>query len=339
MDNNAKSVIVRHKKCPYCGLTTTKKKGKLKSGLQRYLCLNCGKSFSSYSSNSKTEISLMRNEKMFRRWMKGDPILRIANENNLSVKQVHRIFLKHLKINPPEHVKDLSKYEYLQFDGKWINHRKRSVLILLDSVSKLPIAVNVDGKENKKTIETWFTKLREDGLNPKGITVDGLGAIVLSLRSTWPKIVIQRCIFHIIHQSGMWLRNPPRRQLAKELLPIINELREVYRVKDAFRFQDDFRDFLSKNEKEIKCLKNDNSVEKGIIRTIALIKNAMPFLFNHLLNPDRLSNTTGATEGYNKKIDRALGYDHCGLTSEHEIQFIKWYVYYDAIEKLDTQNT
>jgi transcription elongation factor Elf1 len=322
---------IRRKRCPNCNSLSTKKNGKTVTKKTRYRCNNCGKSF---YIEIQQKMSI-RNEKLFTDWVEGLSIRKLSLSYNLDKKQVHRIILDKLKNDPPIERELLEKAKFIQFDGKYIHGRKRSILLIMNSETRLPIACNVEGREALSTMIPWFEELKKNGLNPYGATVDGFHQIEIALKKIWPDIIIQRCLFHISMQVYSWCRIPPRTELGAKLTELMGILRLVYNDEKAVLFNAKFDEFLSNNSRVIKNLNSKIRVEKDLKRAIGMIKRAQANMFNFLRYPDQLSNTTGVTEGYNKKIQRALAYNHCGLTLEHKTQFLKWLIYHDRIRKTE----
>ena len=64
---------------------------------------------------------------------------------------------------------------------------------------------------------------------------------------------------------------------------------------------------------------------KLLRRSYTTIKRALPNMFHYLSNP-KIPSTTNGIEGFFSHLKNHLDL-HRGLTVEHRIHFIKWYVY------------
>jgi transposase-like protein len=65
-------------------------------------------------------------------------------------------------------------------------------------------------KEGSKHIEALFTELKNKGLIPYAITMDGERSVMRLIRRLWPYAKIQRCLYHIQMQALIWLREHPK---------------------------------------------------------------------------------------------------------------------------------
>ncbi len=239
--------------------------------------------------------------------------------------------MKHLDRDPPDVTNlDLSKHRYLQFDGKYILGRKYSVCILFDAITKNPIDGMVFKSESYKNIYPWLLKLKCAGLEPTAITTDGLYTVIRAFREVFPGIITQRCLFHIEMQIGMWLRFRPKSRLAQDLKALLPILRNAYVEPEALRFKQKYLKLRNSHRAEIEALDNSHPVEDDLAKCFTLLDKALDCMFNFINDP-RISRTTSALEGYNKKIQDIRGFRHCGLTEDHLIKFIKHKIHSDSI--------
>lgn len=91
-------------------------------------------------------------------------------------------------------------------------------------------------KENYKNVLPWLNELKEKGLNPSHIVVDGEISVMRAIRENWPNIVIQRCLYHIQRESMRWLRTYPKTTAGRELRYLLGTLCAIRTVKERDEF-------------------------------------------------------------------------------------------------------
>jgi len=201
----------------------------------------------------------------------------------------------------------------------------------MNAITKTIIATTPAQKESFKNTYPWFVKLKEQGLNPKAITMDGERSVISAIKLTWPSTLIQRCIWHIKREGQRWLRTYPKTEAGKELRCLLDYLGSIRTIKEQKSFISNYNAWLRKHKAFVKSLPKAVIAYKDLKKTITLISNALPDMFHYLKDRNILS-TTGALEGYYSAL-KSANYRHRGLSKEHRISFVNWYNYYKFINK------
>lgn len=316
--------------CSACGSISVRKNGTTKSGVMRWRCMDCRANW----VNKRPDTRLRNQSVWFKKWVhNGYTIKQLTEVSGKSKSYIYRILIESLETDPPCSnliigSSNLAKYKYLAFDGKFLFGRKLSLLTVYDTVSNEPIACSVVKAENKKHILPMFHKLKASGLNPVSVTTDGLPASGACVREVWPDAFNQRCLFHIKLQVNAWTRNPPRTNLGHELSRLVSGLpSHIKNEQDARVFCISFKDICNRNSRQIKLLNRQNTLERDLLRSISLIRCALPDMF-YFISDTNIATTTSGVEGYFKQIQNIRGFRHSGLTESHLIKFIAWYVYF-----------
>lgn len=180
-------------------------------------------------------------------------------------------------------------------------------------------------KEGFDATYPWFSKLKSQGLNPLYVAMDGETSVIRAIRSVWPKVKIQRCLWHIQREGMRWLRTYPKTQAGKELRALLGTLCAIKTVKERNIFIQTYKSWAIKYISFIKSLPTTNIAFKDLKRAITLIKNALPDMFRYLKEPT-IPSTTNLLEGYYSRL-KADYNKHRGLTQKHKIHYLNWYCY------------
>jgi len=71
----------------------------------------------------------------------------------------------------------------------------------MDTKTKNIISNIYAKKEGFNAVQSWFSKLKEQGLNPRYIVMDGEQSVIRAIKHTWPNATIQRCFLNDIINS------------------------------------------------------------------------------------------------------------------------------------------
>lgn len=243
--------------------------------------------------------------------------------SGFSQAKLKRIIQYWLKQEPKETI-DLSQYKYLFYDGTYF-HKNGCLICLMDAQEQKIISNIYTDKEGFKNTYPWFDALKQRGLNPDGVTMDGELSVLRALRITWPKIQIQRCLYHIQREGMRWLRSHPKTIAGHELRRLLSTLCTVKSIKERNQFIYSFKQWLKLYNDFIKALPNNNIAYKDLKRTIVLINNALPDMFRYLESP--MSATTNTIESFYSRL-KADYQRHRGLSVFNKIRYLKWYCHY-----------
>jgi hypothetical protein len=146
-----------------------------------------------------------------------------------------------------------------------------------------------------------------------------------------PDVIVQRCLVHIQRMCLLWLTRFPQhtagvelRTLVLLLLKIKTENDRLYWIQQLQIWYQQHTDYLQ--QKTYNPLTGRYwYTHKLLRRSYFTIKRALPNMFHYLSNP-KIPSTTNGIEGFFSHLKNHLDL-HWGLTLQHRINFIKWYVY------------
>ena len=189
-------------------------------------------------------------------------------------------------------------------------------------------------KEGYKYVHPWFLKLKEQGLNPTSITMDGERTVIRAIHNVWPQAKIQRCLYHIQREGMRWLRTYPKTQAGIDLRRLLKTLCQINSLKERDAFITSYANWLDEYRDYVMSLPRTKVAYKDLRRTMTLIFNALPDMFYYLYE-NKIPKTTNMLESFYSRL-KADYRSHRGLTEEHKINYLNWYCYYKNRGKTNT---
>ena len=188
-------------------------------------------------------------------------------------------------------------------------------------------------RERYEEVREDLENLKKLGVIIESITCDGHRALLKAIRKVYPQIIIQRCLFHIQRMARVWLTSRPQSNCAKELLVLTQQLMRLHTLELLYQWMFDVHcweirhwDFI--HERTINPITLRSWYKHKMIRRVrTLLKRAWPDMFHYVTNP-KIPKTTNALEGYFSHLKNHLNI-HRGLTMQHRIGFIKWYLFFN----------
>lgn len=217
------------------------------------------------------------------------------------------------------------RYHYLLFDGTYF-HKDGCLLVLMDVPSQTVIFNAYVDKEGYYSVYPFLSRLKEQGLNPHALTVDGHHTVLRAFKEVWPGLRIQRCLCHIQREGLRWLRTFPKTQAGCDLRVILGGLHRIKSVRDRSRFLESFAQWERTHETFVRSLSSASVAFKDLKRTRSLIRHATPDMFHYLEDP-KIVNTTNLLEGFFSRL-KADFRRHRGLSETHKRDYLKWYCYF-----------
>lgn len=194
---------------------------------------------------------------------------------------------------------------------------------MMDSGSQEIILCDSVDKESYQKTHPRFKKLKEQGLDPKFVTMDGHRFVIRAFKEVWPKIKIQRCLYHIQREGMRWLRTYPKTEAGRELRKLLASVCDIQTVKERDEFIGRYRQWSQKHRSFVKSLPRSIVAYKDLKKTMALINHALPDMF-YYLDDSRISSTTNKLEGFFSRL-KADYQRHRGLSEKHKCSYLKWY--------------
>lgn len=195
----------------------------------------------------------------------------------------------------------------------------------MDNTRKKIIHYVYIDKESYHNIHPVLVYLKERGLMPKVITLDGHIKVTYAIRDTWPSVVIQRCLYHIQSQGLSWLRTYPKTEAGRALRILLNSITGIKTLTDKKVFLTNYNGWHNKYKDFIKTLPRNSVANIDLKRATALINNALPNMF-HYLKDHNIAATTNLLESFYSQLKHHYR-SHRGLTEKHKISYLKWFCY------------
>ena len=294
-------------------------------GKQRFKCKNCGILFT--HNNRKQQ--LQNRFIWFKKWvLERQTFKTLSRDSNLSIDTLQRIFYAFLQQSPKVKIIKRSNV-HLRMDATYF--RQFCLLCYQDHDDGYTQLTRFSDGEHYSEIKEDLDNLIKLGVQIESITTDGHKSILKAIKKSVPDVLVQRCLVHIQRMCLLWLTRFPKhnagmelRRLVLTLLQIKTENDRIYWTKELERWHERYKDYLQ--EKSY----NETTgrywyTHKFLRRSYFTIKRALPNMFHYLSNP-KIPHTTNGIEGFFSHLKNHLDLPR-GLTFEHRINFIKWYVY------------
>lgn len=204
----------------------------------------------------------------------------------------------------------------------------------MDVITQKVLMNTYVANESFQAVYPLFLRLRDLGLEPKAFILDGHRKVIAAIRSVWPYVAIQRCLYHILRQGLNWLRTYPKTQAGKDLRFLIMTILKIDSIEKRDQFLLQYKQWSAKYKKFVKSLPSTNAVFKDLKRTMALIANASPDMF-HYLQDSNISSTTNKLESFYSRL-KADFRKHRGLSEKHKRAYLIWYCYFKSERKTNT---
>jgi transposase-like protein len=264
-----------------------------------------------------------RQKVWFERWvMEGYSMRQLMAQSGYSRSTVQRL-IGYWLARPPKLTLDLSAFKYLVVDGSYLLARKTAVVGVADTSCRCLVDGRYGLKEGERRMQEWCLRLRQAGLMPESITIDGLKQVQALLEAVWPRIVIQRCLVHIQRQGLAWCRRDPHTAAVKHLRRLFDEVTHITTIKERDRFISRWEEWEARFGVPIASRPARGRVFSDVKRARSLLHYALPNMFHYLENP-QIPNNTNWLEGYFSRL-KSRYRQHRGLSRENRLNYFSWY--------------
>lgn len=266
-----------------------------------------------------------KERRWFELWVRESYTIRqlaaLSGHSPAKLKRIKNIWLE----QEPVESFDYARHRYLLFDGTYF-HKNGCLITFMDSLTHRIIFNAYVDKEGYHSVRPFLLQLKTQGLSPVAITVDGHIKVLRALREVWPRVRIQRCLYHIQREGLRWLRTSPKTQAARDLRALLGGLHRIQTTTDQQTFRWAYRRWLRTYRDFIQTLPNTSVAFKDLKRTVALIRHALPDMFRYLKDP-RIRATTNLLESFYSRL-KADFRRHRGLSETHKRAYLRWYCYF-----------
>lgn len=277
-------------------------------------------------------VKLNRQFVWFKKWVLERQIYRtISRDKKQSARNLQRLFKKYL-LAAPEYPIRSKERTHLIIDGTYFNNNMCLVLYHDHDIRYIQLHRLTD-RERYEEVKEDLENLKKLGVAIESITCDGHRAVLKAIRKVYPHILVQRCLFHIQRMARVWLTSRPQSDCARELLMLTQQLMGLNTQQKVYQWMYDIhcweeRHMVFISERSINPFTLRTWYKHKMIRRVrTLLKRAWSNMF-HYIDNENIPKTTNALEGYFSHLKNHLNI-HRGLTRQHRIGFIKWYLYFN----------
>jgi transposase-like protein len=312
------------KRCWACGSLEVIRWG-LRDNKQRFKCKNCEILFTRNDPLQRKENRFI----WFRKWiLERQTFKTLSRDSGLSKGTLQRIFYDFLQQSPTVKIRKSSKV-HLRMDATYFKHF--CMLCYQDHQDGYTQLIRFSNGEHFEEIKEDLDNLIKLGVQIESITTDGHKSALKAIRKSLPQVQLQRCLVHIQRMCLLWLTRYPKhsagvelRHLVLKLLRIKTENDRLYWIKQLEQWHQKYKSYLQETTFNQSTGKYWYT-HKLLRRSYWTIKRALPNMF-HYLTDTKIPSTTNGIEGFFSHLKNHLDL-HRGLTLQHRIDFIKWYVY------------
>jgi len=266
----------------------------------------------------------------FRKWvLERQTYKTLQRDSGLSKDTLQRTFYYFLDKAPVTPILH-HEHVYLRVDATYF--KRFCVVCYQDDLLSYTQLFRFSDVERYEEIKEDLTNLLKLGLPIESITTDGHKATLKAIKKVMPDVLVQRCLVHIQRMCLLWLTANPTYEAGKELKTIVGYIHQIKAHNDKTYFIQRLKQWEVKysaflNEKSYKEQTGRYWYKHKLIRrSYHTIKRALPNMFWYLEN-EKIPKTTNGIESYFGHLKNHLDL-HRGLTKEHRINFIKWYIYF-----------
>lgn len=206
---------------------------------------------------------------------------------------------------------------------------ERTVLLLAKTKTKV-VGWKFVKRETYLNWKAFFSQLKG---HPDAIVCDGQKGMLKAIKEVFPRVIIQRCQFHILQRSRILLTRNPETIAAIELKKIVEVIPKIQTRKQLKIFLENYLNWRSQYDEYLKektyyefdteyIYKNFTKgkrkwfyTHKRLRGAVYQIKTALPNLFCYLNNKN-IPNTTNHVEGGINSHLKLLLRLHRGLAIE-----------------------
>lgn len=292
---------------------------------QRFKCKQCGILF----TRNDTTKRITNRFVWFRKWiLERQTFKTLSRDSGLSIDTLQRLFYFYLEQSPTVKIIKRDKVN-LRLDATYF--KQFCLLCYQDHNDGYTQLIRFTDGEHYEEIKEDISNLIRLGVQIESVTTDGHKSILKALKKAAPDVVIQRCLVHIQRMCLLWITRYPQHVAGIELRKLVLLLMQIKTENDRLYWTKEFNNWHErhKNYLQEKTYNQQSGrywyKHKLLRRSYTTIKRALPNMFHYLKNP-AIPATTNGIEGFFSHLKNHLDL-HRGLTLQHRIDFIKWYVY------------
>jgi hypothetical protein len=214
----------------------------------------------------------------------------LSQQTGLSIRTLQRTFDAY---TPPHPIIDVSAEPVaLTFDGTFFG---RDYGVLVYRALGKNIYWQEIISERMADIEAGLLHLKRQGWTFSSITLDGRKGAISLLKTHFPHVPVQMCLFHQKAIIRRYLTNNPKTKCAKELQTLVGFLRHI----SEKLFLDCLAD-IKTHHKDFLKERNDNGqfMHRRLRSALRSLSTNAPYLFAYQRFPDKgIPTTTNSCDG------------------------------------------
>jgi AraC-like DNA-binding protein len=292
---------------------------------QRFKCKNCGILFTQNDPGQRLENRFS----WFKKWiLERQTFKTLSRDSGLSIDTLQRIFYAYLEQFPTVNILKRNDV-HLRVDATYFE--RFCLVCYQDHDDGYTQLIRFTDGEHYTEIKEDLENLIRLGVQIESITTDGHKSILKAIKKSLPDVVVQRCLVHIQRMCMLWLTRYPKHIAGIELRKLVLQLMKIKTSNDRLFWVSGLDEWYQTHKDYLQQKTyNQNTgrywyTHKLTRRSYFTIKRALPNMFHYLSNP-KIPATTNGIEGFFSHLKNHLDL-HRGLTAQHRINFIKWYIY------------
>lgn len=240
----------------------------------------------------------------------------LADKYHKNISTIQRA-LKTYRIHSKTHIVPIEPINivfdafYLKRGYGWLVFRSNGKTIHYSKIAYESIA----------TIADNLSHLDNLGYKYKSITIDGRKGVLAYLKTCYPNVPIQYCMFHQKQTIRQCLTNNPKTPCGQELKEIANHLKDYDTDSLLVRLnklRQQYREFLKERNEEGRFM------HRRVRRAIRSLCTNVPYLYTYKRYPElEIPTTTNSCDGYFSHIKTKVR-AHSGLTAKHRDKLIEF---------------
>ena len=289
--------------------------GKDARGKPRFRCSVCGLS----AQRKRNDVTQRHRFQLFQAWLLGKLELSwYAKKYGVTRQTLSNWFAPFWQKEPVPIAVDI-RDSVLIIDGKHINFS--ATVLVITTLGKV-VTWMFTYRENNQTWQGILSQLKQI---PFAIVCDGQRGMLKAINSIFPRVILQRCQFHVIHHCLNKLTQKPESDAGKELRFIVLQISNIKTkgklkswLESYLLWGKTYQDFLK--EKTYQPYKQTPTgrpkwhyTHGRLHAAHSHLKNALPNLFKYLLYP-QIPNTTNFIEGAINALIQEKLRSHRGLS-------------------------
>ncbi len=284
--------------------------GQNASGSQRFRCVKCGTS----ETRKREDISSLNHRKIYEEWLLSKETLSdFGKKYGVNRRTLDRWFGPFRTTEITGTTLDTTGAIFI-IDGYYLQLGATVLIAQLPTNQALAWLFTY-----AETFSTWLELFNTIQDSPFAVVCDGQKGMLKALRTRWPRVVIQRCQFQVIHQVNILLTKHPELVPAQHFQELVEKIVRVKTRDDLKQWLIGYKHWYEQFSSFLKEKTYQNSLTPTgkrkwhythgrLHQAHSHLKNAFPNLFQYVQYP-QIPHTSNRIEGgINSQIQRHIDF-------------------------------